>query len=1582
MFGKLVFLWWMCFYLDKGHGFTAKGLMYPGRSDLFELSVIHINDFHARFLQTGPTSGTCSEIQEQDCIGGIARVLTASRQLLKERPNAIFLNAGDHYQGTLWYNLFKWNVTALFMNKLPHDVMTIGNHEFDDGIAGLVPFLQRMKAPVVVSNIDVTNEPTMKGLYQNSTIIERDGKKIGVIGVILSTTNIIANTEQLVFYDEVKSVNAEAEKLKSEGVEIIIVLSHCGLDVDRIMAEKCPNIDIIVGGHSHTFLYSGNPPFSDVPEDDYPIHVKQEDLSRTVLIVQAAAFTRYIGNLTVWFDPRGEILDWEGDPILLDHSIEEDSEMLKALEPWKEEADKLGKAQIGTTKVYLQGLDICRKGACNLANVLTDAMVDYYVGQNDKKTYWTRAAISVMNAGGIRGDISDDPGSITYEDLVVVQPFANSFDVVELKGSDILKTLEKAALVSYSSTKFIGKSFLQWSGIKVTYNLSNADNSRVIDAKVRCQICEFPKYENLVPEEWYKVVVPSFLLSGGDNHTDIQHGYRNREPGPVDIDVIADFIRKKSPITTGVEGRITLLGSWNKPCSCKSASSVFGFRRLFRCYQNSEIITSQMPGLPIAQQGTPFLVTGKQTSSDHPVWLPPYGASKRKEIADSFSSVLKISSTPNVGPTYGARLSLENARTFDPVLLEVEYTGTAVISAVIERKHSLISSRKEIPPLLLNEGEMAALRFDWLVCHVQILRNVITRWLSLFPAIGRLLQKWPAIKQYFINQGKEEVDQIIWKFLGDQENEINDDLNAPLTLPECYLYFDHNFVEILTKSIKLLEAKNVMSTDVHETMVQLRDYIQARLNDGYYGSRVKNSLKHLDQGKRNKFEKEANNVYQRTLQYLQNWYDYEKSPFQYFLIINLKSKTVKFEDILQAAKSVAVTVDEDKLYDEVILLVSVFPKISKLELRLDLKWVEIFKDCDAFKELPKIVGKILSIPISNEFDERIFSLMGNLWTDERNRLGVNMVRAELLTKLNFNMSCEEFEQFMSEPKQLKLLRKVISQKKYSWKNAEKGMITTVKFPGRSDLIEFSVIHINDFHARFLQTGPDSGICKKGQEQECIGGIARVSTASRHLLKNRPNAIFLSAGDQFQGSFWYFLFKWNATAKFMNKLPLDALTIGNHEFDDGISGLVPFLQRIKAPVVVSNMDETNEPTLKGLYHKSTIIGRNGRKIGVIGLILSTVNTIARTGRLEFHDEVKTLDAEAKTLRAQGVKIIIALTHCGINIDRIIAEKSSYVDIIVGGHSHTFLYTGNKPYSDVPEDTYPVVVKQKESSRTVLIVQAAAFTRYIGNLTVRFDSEGEVIEWEGNPILLDHSIEEDPEILKALQPWKEEADLKGEKQIGTTKVYLHGSETCQKGECSLGNVFTDAMVDHYAGKDNNKDYWTHVAISALNGGDIRGDISDNPGSITYEDLAVILPFGDSFDVVELKGSDILKSLEKAVLTSLQPTIFISKIFLQWSGLKVTYNLSNPDNSRVINVQVRCQACKVPKYENLVPEEWYKVVITTFLLNGGDNHTDIQHGYRNREPGPLDIDVIASFIGKTSPIQTGVEGRITLLGSWNKP
>ncbi|XP_076182578.1 apyrase isoform X2 [Ptiloglossa arizonensis] len=529
----------LLFLFQISWGFTGRGVYYPGRSDLYELSVIHLNDFHARFEQTGPKSSACQKENVKDCVGGVARVSTAVDQLINERPNPIFLNAGDHFQGTLWYNVHRWNVTATFMNMLPHDVMTIGNHEFDNGIEGIVPFLKMVKAPVVVTNIDASEEPTMEGLYTNSTILVKNGVKIGVIGVIISTTNTISVTGKLKFLDEVETVNDEAQRLKSQGVDIIIVLSHCGLDLDREMASRCPLIDLIVGGHSHTFLYSGEPPFIDIPEDEYPVVVVQENTNRTVLIVQAAAFTKYLGNLTVWFDEEGEVVDWDGNPILLDYSIEEDPEILKALEPWKMSVDEASKSIVGRSKVYLD--NNCRKSECNLGNLITDAMVDTYVEQAENRTFWTYAAVACTNPGGIRSPIESMNNNITFGDLMMSQPFENTWDTLELNGSCIVQILELNGI-------------LAWSGLKVTYNLTGNIRT-VIEAKIRCRACEVPAFEELKNDQWYRVVVPSFLVSAGDGFFPFVTCAINHKVGHTDAEQLAKYMKKMSPIIVGLDRR-------------------------------------------------------------------------------------------------------------------------------------------------------------------------------------------------------------------------------------------------------------------------------------------------------------------------------------------------------------------------------------------------------------------------------------------------------------------------------------------------------------------------------------------------------------------------------------------------------------------------------------------------------------------------------------------------------------------------------------------------------------------------------------------------------------------------------------------------------------------------------------------------------------------------------------------------------------------------------------------------------------------------------------------------------------------
>ncbi|KRT83949.1 Calcineurin-like phosphoesterase, partial [Oryctes borbonicus] len=409
-------------------GITTTAILLT-RSENFQLSIIHLNDFHARFEETSLTSTAC---KSDDCIGGFSRVYTAVHELLSDRPNSIFLNAGDNFQGTLWYNIFRWNVTQYFLNMLPTDATTLGNHEFDNKIEGVVPFLENLESPVVVSNIDDSLEPTIQGLYNKSIIIERDGRSIGVVGVILSTTNQLSSTENLRFLDESESVNKEAERLlKEENVFTVIVLSHCGFDVDQLIAAKAskgitvivgshshtllytddvdqliaakaiPGITVIVGSHSHTLLYTGTPP-DGTAYGEYPT-VINNIAGDPVLIVQASAYTKYLGNLSVEYDGHGNLLSWEGNPIYLDRSIPQDPNINDLLEPYRIEVESYGDKVLGKSKVFLQQSN-CRYAECNLGNLLTDAMVAYYASESDEN--WTKAAIAVMNAGGIRTAIN------------------------------------------------------------------------------------------------------------------------------------------------------------------------------------------------------------------------------------------------------------------------------------------------------------------------------------------------------------------------------------------------------------------------------------------------------------------------------------------------------------------------------------------------------------------------------------------------------------------------------------------------------------------------------------------------------------------------------------------------------------------------------------------------------------------------------------------------------------------------------------------------------------------------------------------------------------------------------------------------------------------------------------------------------------------------------------------------------------------------------------------------------------------------------------------------------------------------
>lgn len=312
-------------------------------------------------------------------------------------------------------------------------------------------------------------------------------------------------------------MRAEAAALRARGdIDIIIVLSHSGLDVDKIIArDGGPDIDVIVGGHSHSFMYTGED-FSGPqrPTDTYPAVVEQPATGRRVLVVQAAAYTRYLGDLTVWFDAAGNAVRWTGAPIYMDERIEPDAAVVAALQPWKRTIDAEGSRVIGRIAVpLLKGG--CNAGECNAGNFVADAFAHAWHARGPPdREHWTQAAIALQAVGGIRTTLGR--GELTFGDLVSAAPFENSVDVVRLRGGHLLKVLEYSVTKSWDADQFSGAHLLHVSGMRLVVNVTQPIGQRVVSVQVLCRRCMTPRYKTLNAEQEYNVAVGSYLLDGGD----------------------------------------------------------------------------------------------------------------------------------------------------------------------------------------------------------------------------------------------------------------------------------------------------------------------------------------------------------------------------------------------------------------------------------------------------------------------------------------------------------------------------------------------------------------------------------------------------------------------------------------------------------------------------------------------------------------------------------------------------------------------------------------------------------------------------------------------------------------------------------------------------------------------------------------------------------------------------------------------------------------------------------------------------------------------------------------------------------
>ncbi|GFK95194.1 Trifunctional nucleotide phosphoesterase protein YfkN [Fundidesulfovibrio magnetotacticus] len=511
-------------------------------------------------------------------------------------------------------------------------------------------------------------------------------------------------------------------------------------------------------------------------------------------------------------------------------------------------------------------------------------------------------------------------------------------------------------------------------------------------------------------------------------------------------------------------------------------------------------------------------------------------------------------------------------------------------------------------------------------------------------------------------------------------------------------------------------------------------------------------------------------------------------------------------------------------------------------------------------------------------------------------------------------------------------------------------------------LRLTILHTNDVHARIQEFNRFGQTCtpEESSKGECFGGFPRLAAAVAARRAKGGNVLLLDAGDQFQGTLFYTVLKGRPSRDAMNALRYNAMTLGNHEFDDGPEVLVEtFLNGLSFPVLAANVDASGFEPLKERIAPWSVISVGGRKVGLVGLAYEDTASISAPGPdVAFGDARQALERGVKAVTAQGADIVVALTHVGYGRDKELAASVDGVDVIVGGHTHTLL-SSTDPKAAGP---YPTVVPSP-SGRPVLVVQAEAWGKYLGELTVDFDASGVPSAWSGQPLLLDASMAQDPALLAKARGWQEELAPFLNQPVGKAAEALPFD--CRFGECVLGSVLADAV--RMAGKAQG------AQAAFVNGGAIRTGL--RAGDVSQGDLLAVYPFADTVATFQLSGKDLLAVLEHGVGAASDPSAKGTGRFLQVSGIHYSFDGRRPEGQRIVTASIQGAD---GGFTPVNPEALYTLATTSYLLKGGDGNAVLKDGARRVYAfGKSVSDALADYVASHSPLPARPEGRITRLG-----
>ena len=542
-------------FLFRTHEFDRED--FQGE-EYFNLSVLHNNDLHSR-------------------VEAYPHMITTYNEARTTRPDALTLDAGDVFSGTLYFNLFEGQDSVEFMNMIGYDAFVFGNHEFDlgddDGHPALAAFVEAADFPFLASNMDFSEHEEFadmitdkdgityqaeSGMIYDGIVKEVNGEDVGIFGINTEDTLDISSPMDVAFSDFAETSAHMVELFEDEGVNKIIALTHLGYDSDPSvgndlrLAAEVEGIDIIVGGHSHTVL----------EEPTVVTENADGEVMDPTVIVQAGEYGNLVGALDVVFNEEGVIVQANSELLATGDRVA-DPEAIEILEPYTEQVEEFGlesagfelEEQLPNPRLGSDSDVSVRANETALGNLISDGFLR--AGQRANPD----TLIAFQNGGGIRAPLpetvdGDGPYDITIGDLITVQPFGNRLSLLELSGEEVMMALEH----SVRNAPAEDGGFLHVAGMKFTYDSSLAAGSRVQSVEVY----EEGDWVELDNSRMYVVAMNNFTANGGDGFQvfeDAKADGRETIVGDTDYQILTDHAQKlaeeEDEVAPVIEGRIT-----------------------------------------------------------------------------------------------------------------------------------------------------------------------------------------------------------------------------------------------------------------------------------------------------------------------------------------------------------------------------------------------------------------------------------------------------------------------------------------------------------------------------------------------------------------------------------------------------------------------------------------------------------------------------------------------------------------------------------------------------------------------------------------------------------------------------------------------------------------------------------------------------------------------------------------------------------------------------------------------------------------------------------------------------------------